>query len=62
MKQTAVELIENFMEQNQYFIGNDLFQYFNEVKEMEKEQLEKAFKKGEENIINLIEIYETRNL
>ncbi len=39
-EQTAVELIKIFMEQNHYFIGNDLLQYFEQAKEMEKRQIE----------------------
>lgn len=40
---TAVEELIDFLEQNQYFIGNDLFQEFARVKELNKNQLEKAY-------------------
>jgi hypothetical protein len=39
MKQTAVEWLLDWMEKNQYFIGNDLLQSVEEAKEMEKEQI-----------------------
>ena len=38
MKQTAVEWLLDWMEKNQYFIGNDLLQAVEQAKEMEKEQ------------------------
>lgn len=72
MKQTAVEWYEkeiNFLfkkyeakEISQREFITMKHNLFYPAKKIEKEQLEKAFKKGEENIINLIEIYETRNL
>jgi len=37
-KQTAVEWLLNWMENNQYFIGNDLLKAIEQAKEMEKEQ------------------------
>lgn len=34
--ETAVEFLERFMKQNQYFIGNDLFEAINQAKQIEK--------------------------
>ena len=41
-KQTAVDSIIEFMKNNQYFIGNDLYEFMKQAKEMEKEQIEDA--------------------
>ena len=41
-KQTAVEWLIYWMEQNQYFIGNDLLKLIKQAKEMEKEQIIEA--------------------
>ena len=47
---TAVEFLIDWMNKNQYFIGNDLLKAVEEAKEMEKEQKhelkEKYFIKG----------------
>jgi hypothetical protein len=37
-QQTAVEWLLNWMENNQYFIGNDLLKAIEQAKEMEKQQ------------------------
>ena len=36
---TAVEYLIDWMEKNQYFIGNDLLKAVEQAKEMEKEQM-----------------------
>lgn len=54
MKQTAVEWLIDWMGKNQYFIGNDLLQAFEQAKvsvnedaiKLEKEQLLDAYRKG----------------
>ena len=38
-KQTAVDSIIEFMKNNQYFIGNDLYEFMKQAKAMEKEQI-----------------------
>ena len=43
MKQTAVEWLYDWMDKNQYFIGNDLLQAVQQAKEMEKEQMMDAY-------------------
>lgn len=43
MKQTAVEWLIDWMGKNQYFIGNDLLKSVDTAKEMEKEQIRKAY-------------------
>jgi hypothetical protein len=40
-QQTAVDSIIEFMKNNQYFIGNDLYEFIKQAKGMEKEQREK---------------------
>jgi len=42
-KETAVNFLIKFMEQNQYFIGNDLHEAFKQAKELEKQQLIEAY-------------------
>lgn len=42
-KQTAVEWLLDWMGKHQYFMGNDLLQAFEQAKEMEKEQIKKAY-------------------
>jgi hypothetical protein len=44
--QTAVELLLDFMSKNEYFIGNDLLQVIEQAKEIEKNQIIKAFTRG----------------
>lgn len=39
---TAVEFLIDWMEKNQYFIGNDLLQIVEKSKEMEKQQIMNA--------------------
>ena len=41
-QQTAVEYLIGYMSKNQYFIGNDLLEAFEQAKQMEKEQIMKA--------------------
>ena len=38
-QQTTVDTIIKFMEDNQYFIGNDLYEFLKQAKEMEKERM-----------------------
>jgi hypothetical protein len=57
-KQTAVEWLFNWMENNQYFIGNDLLKAIEQAKEMEKEQIEIAFEQG---MINSADYYIPRS-
>jgi len=38
-KQTAVEWLVDWMDKNQYFIGNDLIQAVEQAKQMEKDQM-----------------------
>jgi len=40
-QKTVVDSIIEFMKENQYFIGNDLYKFLKQAKEMEKEQQEK---------------------
>lgn len=42
-KQTAVNFLIKFMEQNEYYIGNDLFEAFKKAKELEKQQLIESY-------------------
>jgi hypothetical protein len=42
-KQTAVENLIDWMSKNQYFIGNDLLEVFEQAKAMEKEQIIDSF-------------------
>ena len=37
-KQTAVEWLMNYLDQNRYWIGNDLLEAAEQAKQMEKEQ------------------------
>jgi hypothetical protein len=43
---TAVEWVLDWMSKNQYFIGNDLLKAVEQVKQMEKEQIENAWNDG----------------
>ena len=38
-QQTVVDSIIEFMKENQYFIGNDLYEFMKQAKKMEKEQI-----------------------
>ena len=42
-KKTALEQLIDWMEQNQYFIGNDLYVKQKELLETEREQIEEAY-------------------
>jgi hypothetical protein len=42
-KQTAVEYLIQYMMDNQYFVGNDLADVFDQAKVMEKEQRERMY-------------------
>jgi hypothetical protein len=60
-KQTAVEWLFNWMENNQYFIGNDLLKTIEQAKEMEKQQhgqtWDSALKAGEDRAWNVMRAY-----
>ena len=43
---TPVQELMRYMEQNQYFIGNDLLAKYKELIDKEKEQIERAFEEG----------------
>ena len=45
-QQTAVEWFFSELERMQYFIGNDMIQAYKQAKEIEKEQIIDAYKKG----------------
>jgi hypothetical protein len=47
IQQTAVDSIIEFMKNNQYFIGNDLYEFMKQAKEMEKKQIIEAFDFGD---------------
>ena len=46
MKKTAVEWLLDWMDENQYFIGNDLLQAVEQAKEKENQQIKFFFDKG----------------
>lgn len=46
MEQTAISWLYNWMENNQYFIGNDLLKAIDEAKEMQKDQIAEAYETG----------------
>ena len=46
-QQTSVDSIIEFMKNNQYFIGNDLYEFMKQAKAMEKEQIMNAYLEGE---------------
>ena len=48
-KQSCVDAIIKFMKENGYFIGNDLYQFFNQAKAMHKEELTDAYHDGKTN-------------
>ena len=48
-QQTAVEYLIGYMSKNQYFIGNDLLEAFEQAKQMEKEQIMTANIEGTEH-------------
>jgi hypothetical protein len=45
-QQTSVDSIIEFMKNNQYFIGDDLYEFLKQAKEMEKEQIIDSFDEG----------------
>ena len=45
-KQSSVDAIIQFMKENQYFIGNDLYQFFEQAKAMHKEEIVDAHNRG----------------
>ena len=45
-KQSSVDAIIKFMKENGYFIGNDLYQFFEQAKAMHKEEIKNAFTNG----------------
>ena len=50
-KLTAVEWFFNELERQQYFIGNGVYQAFKQAKELEKEQIEDAYRINPNNEI-----------
>ena len=55
MKQTAVQWFFEWMDNNQYFIGDDLLEAFNQAKEMEHEQHSEIMVKSYEAGINYVQ-------
>lgn len=49
MKKTAIKQLIDFLGQNQYFIGNDLFNEFARVQQINKEQIKEAFNEGKKS-------------
>jgi hypothetical protein len=45
-QQTAVDSIIEFMKNNQYFIGDDLYEFLKQAKEMEKVHIFNAYIEG----------------
>jgi len=45
-QQTTVDTIIKFMKDNQYFIGNDLYEFLKQAKEMEKEKHKQTYHQG----------------
>jgi type I restriction-modification system DNA methylase subunit len=43
---TPIQEFYNFMNQHQYFIGNDLFKKYHELLDKEKEAIKRAYKQG----------------
>ena len=43
---TPIQEFYNFMDEHQYFIGNDLFKKYHELLEKEKEVIQRAYKQG----------------
>lgn len=43
---TPIQEFYNFMDEHQYFIGNDLFEKYHELLEKEKEVIQRAYKQG----------------
>jgi hypothetical protein len=55
MKPTAVQWFFEWMDNNQYFIGNDLLEAFKQAKEMEHEQHSEIMVKSYEAGINYVQ-------
>ena len=53
---TAVEYLIDWMGKNQYFIGNDLLQAVEQAKEIEKEQIMRAYDIGSNKGYDLAKI------
>ena len=43
---TPIQEFYNFMDEHQYFIGNDLFKKYHELLDKEKEVIQRAYKQG----------------
>ena len=72
-QQTAVEWLLNWMENNQYFIGNDLLKAIEQAKEMEKQQslkdiqyallhLQPKIKKAAELLMGISDTYDINDI
>jgi hypothetical protein len=72
-QQTAVEWLFNWMENNQYFIGNDLLKAIEQAKEMEKQQslkdiqyallyLQSKIKKAAELLMGISDTYDINDI
>ena len=48
-KQSSVDAIIKFMKENGYFIGKDLYQFFEQAKAMHKEEIKDALIDGSMN-------------
>ena len=46
-KQSSVDDIMKFMKENGYFIGKDLYQFFEQAKAIHKQEIIQAWKKGD---------------
>jgi len=46
---TAVETLLDWLGKNHYYIGNDLLEKVEELKEMEKQQIKEAYLRGIKN-------------
>jgi uncharacterized protein with von Willebrand factor type A (vWA) domain len=62
MKKTALQLLIDWMEQNQYFIGNDLYAKQKELLETEREQIEehKRIREAAERVVVEFSEYKTK--
>jgi hypothetical protein len=43
---TSIEWLKDWMSKNQYFIGNDLLEVFEQAKQMHKQEIIDAFSRG----------------
>ncbi len=48
-RKTAVDLLIDFMKDNEYFIGNDLIEAYVKCMEIEQRQIQDAFESGTGN-------------